>query len=64
MILKTIHCSVCDDRCTEEQPGEGFPNWGQLTGITFNGDENPTLCPACLTRVATFMDELDNEERS
>ena len=56
MLLRTIQCTVCKNRYTEKQQDEGFPGWGQLMGISLNGDSNPYLCPVHLARVANFLD--------
>jgi len=64
MILRTIHCDICGAHYGETDAGEGFPDWGQLSGVSLDGDPNPTLCPVCLSRAAAFIDELKEEHRN
>ena len=63
MILRQIKCDVaaCSVVLTEHEPNAGFPGWGALHGVMMNGSVNPNLCPACLAKVAEFMDKLPGE---
>lgn len=58
MIKRTVVCGVCGMEHTETLAGEGFPNWGQLSGIVLDKDENPYLCPEHLAATADFIDKL------
>lgn len=58
MIKRTVVCGICTEQYTEEKEGDGFPGWGQISGIILNGDTNPYLCPKHLKNVANFADEL------
>lgn len=62
--LRTISCDVkgCSTKLTENAAGAGHPAWGKLLGVTLNGIDNPFLCPNHLSKVAIFIDNIDNEE--
>jgi len=57
-VRRTIRCDICKVEYTEREPGDGFPNWGQLHGISLNGVQNPNLCPEHLHALAERADEL------
>ena len=62
-IKKTVCCDICNEMYTEEKPNEGFPEWGQVTGITLNGVDNPYLCPMHLAMTADFINNLVEEDK-
>lgn len=63
MILRTITCEVCGQTYTEEAHGNGFPGWGALQGITLDGVDNPTLCPAHKAVLADCLDQLKQQHQ-
>lgn len=60
-ILKTIVCDICKEVMVEPTPDAGWEGWGQLSGISLNGIDNPSLCPNHLAQVADFVDSLVGE---
>lgn len=60
-IKRIIRCDVCGAEYTEEIDGAGFPGWGALHGVEFNGSPNPNLCPKHLGEMAEHMDKLKAE---
>lgn len=61
MIKRIVQCDTCSAVYMEQAAGEGFPGWGQLSGVVVDGKDNPHLCPECLGKVATFVDGLKGE---
>lgn len=63
MNLRTITCDIpgCRQRYEETAPGDGFPGWGQLHGISLNEISNPLLCPGHLAKLAAYTDSLKEE---
>ena len=57
-ILRTIRCDVCGKEEREAGENTGWPGWGGLQGIVFNGVANPNLCPDDLRKTAAFVDAL------
>lgn len=57
-IRQIIKCSVCGKEQTEEKAGDGFIGWGALQGVSLNGEENPTICPAHLGVLAEYLDKM------
>jgi hypothetical protein len=60
-VRRKIYCDIpgCDENFIESEPGAGFPNWGQLGGISLNSIPNPYLCPKHLATTADFVDSLN-----
>ena len=58
MIKQTIICATCNAHYTESKEGDGFPGWGALKGIVLDGEDNPHLCPSCLSIVASYVDQM------
>lgn len=66
MIMRTVYCCVpgCGRNETEKRPNDGWPGWGQLSGVVVQFDdrkiENPTLCSEHKRVAATvlFGDEV------
>jgi hypothetical protein len=60
MNLRLVTCDIkgCTNRHEERAPGDGFPGWGQLSGIILDGNQNPMLCPEHLGQVAMYADGL------
>jgi len=56
-IKRTIQCDVCGEQAEEQVANDGWLGWGALNGIALNGVPNPSLCPACLSEVANFVDK-------
>lgn len=59
---RIICCEVCGLEYQETAPGAGFPGWGALHGVSFNGVQNPELCPAHLAEAAEFLYRLRDKE--
>lgn len=58
--IRTIRCDIpgCPHYREERTFGDGWNGWGSLQGISFNGKDNPDLCPYHLEKVADFIDQL------
>ena len=56
-ILRTIICDACGASATEPSPNDGWIGWGGLNGVQINDVINHQLCPACLAKVAEFVDK-------
>lgn len=56
MMLRTLICDVCGCEQKEQASNQGWAGWGALHGVALDGVANPSLCPACLTKVAKFID--------
>jgi rubredoxin len=56
-IKKTIHCDECGAAQAEVAPDAGWPGWGAIHGVVWDGVANPSLCPACLGKVMAFIDK-------
>jgi len=57
-VLRTIKCDVpgCEETYTEETPSAGWPGWGAINGVNWNGADNPNLCPIHLEQVMNWLD--------
>lgn len=62
MIQRTIKCDLCGESADEKEQNSGWQGWGAIHGISLNGVHNPNLCPACLARVAEFVDCMTGEK--
>ncbi len=56
MIIRKIECDICHVTAEEITANAGWPGWGALHGIELDGVQNPTLCPSCLAKVASYID--------
>jgi hypothetical protein len=56
-ITRTIQCDCCGAAQTEAPPDAGWPGWGAVHGVVWDGSANPSLCPECLGKVMAFMDK-------
>lgn len=59
-IKRTIMCDVCGVEQAEHVADQGWPNWGAVHGIAFNGVATPNVCPSCLADVMDFLEERKN----
>lgn len=57
-INRTIQCDICGAVEAETIPNNGWQGWGALQGVVLDGTPNPSLCPACLSKLADLADRL------
>lgn len=57
-MLRTVICSVCGKRETEETHGKGWTGWLWIQGASLDGDSQIWLCPEHMERVMNFIDEM------
>lgn len=63
-IIRTARCAIrdCTARREEQQYGEGFSGWIQISGVALNGHPNPMICPRHRDIIMEFVDSLEIEK--
>lgn len=61
-MLRTVICSVCGKKETEQQHGVGWKGWVWVQGASLDGDDQIWLCPDHMVRVMNFIDEMKNSK--
>ena len=60
-IKRKIECNICDASYIELNMGDGFPDWGVLTGRQDeNGNAEFGLCPNHLNIIFEFIEGVKN----